>query len=147
MASVYPGDAYVDWTCIDGYNKYTTWLTFPQVFNGVGITWLGQSYNEITALAPTKPLMIGETASLEAGDGGTKKGGWLKDMLLTQIPYNYPKIKAIVYFNWNDNNTAYTFPIESSAASIAGFKQGIQASFYPANIYSNLNTSPIPALR
>lgn len=22
MASLYPGDAYVDWTCLDGYNKY-----------------------------------------------------------------------------------------------------------------------------
>lgn len=144
VSGLYPGDAYVDWTCLDGYNKYTTWLNFNQVFNGIGITWLYHSYDTITALAPNKPLMIAETASLEAGDGGTKKGAWHRDMLLTQIPTYFPKIKAIVYFNWDDRNAANTFPIESSPASMDGFASGISSSFYPANIFSNLNTSPIP---
>src|SRR5215218_6342155 len=26
MSSIYPGSGYVDWTCLDGYNKYSTWL-------------------------------------------------------------------------------------------------------------------------
>lgn len=147
MSQVFPGTSYVDWTCLDGYNKYTgTWLNFNQVFDGVGITWLFHSYDQITALAPTKPLMIGETASLEAGDGGAKKAAWFKDMLWTQIPNNYPKIKAIVYFNWDDRNTANTFPIQSTQSSMDGFAAGIGSSLYPANDYSNLNTSPIPPL-
>lgn len=145
MSGLYPGDAYVDWTCLDGYNKYTTWLNFEQVFNAAGINWLGQSYNEITNLAPGKPLMLGEFASQEAGDGGAKKAAWLQDMLLTQLPAKFPKIKAVVYFNWNDGSTANSFPIESSPAATDAFKQGISASVYPANVYSNLNTSPIPA--
>lgn len=146
FSGLYPGDAYVDWTCLDGYNKYPVWLNFNQILNGVGITWLYHSYDQIVALAPNKPLMIGETASLEAGDGGAKKSAWLKDLLLTQIPTYFPKVKAVVYFNWDDRSAVNTFPIESTQASIDGFAAGIGSSLYPANIYSNLNTSPIPPL-
>lgn len=146
MSGLYPGDAYVDWTCLDGYNKYTTWLNFNQVINGVGINWLYHSYDQIVALAPNKPLMIGETASLEAGDGGAKKGAWHRDLLLTQIPTFFPKVKAVVWFNWDDRITTNTFPIESSQASIDGFAAGVGSSLYPANLYNNLNTSPIPPL-
>lgn len=147
MKSLYPGDAYVDWTCLDGYNKYTTWLKFNQVFGAQGINWLHNSYAEITGIAPGKPLMLGEVASLEAGDGGTKKAAWIQDMLSTQLPANFPKIKAVVWFNWNDNNSAYTFPIESSQKSINAFAAGISSSYYAPNNFSNLNTSPIPPLK
>lgn len=147
LSALYPGDAYVDWTCLDGYNKYAgTWLSFDQIFNGVGLTWLYKSYDEILSVAPNKPLMIGEYASLEAGDGGAQKGAWHKDVLLNQVPNKFTKVKAIVYFNWNDGNSANTFPIESSQASIDGFAAGIGSSLYPANIFSHLDTSPIPPL-
>lgn len=144
FANVYPGDAYVDWVCLDGYNKYSTWLTFNQVFAAQGINWLHNSYAEITALAPTKPLMLGEFASLEAGDGGANKAAWIRDALLTQLPQHFPKIKAVVWFNWNDGVPDKTFPIESTNASVNAFKQGIQSSYYAANDYSGLNISPIP---
>jgi hypothetical protein len=134
----------VDWTCLDGYNKYSTWLHFSQVFNGEGITWLYHSYDQIVALAPAKPLMLGEFASLEAGDGGAKKAAWFRDALSTQVPIYFPKVKAVVYFNWDDRNPAMTFPIETSQQSVDAFREAIGASIYPANIYSNLNTSPIP---
>jgi beta-mannanase len=79
VASVYPGDDYVDWTCLDGYNKYQTWLGMRSVFTGSGINWLYDSYTDILSVAPNKPIMIGETASLEAGGGGAKKAAWLAD--------------------------------------------------------------------
>ncbi len=146
MASLYPGDAYVDWTCLDGYNKDSTWISFNTVFTGSGITWIKNSYNEILTVAPSKPLMIGEFASLEAGDGGAKKAAWIKDALLTQLPTYFPRIKAIVWFNWNDNNPAMTFPIESSDASIAAFAAGIKPAYYATPNFANLNTAPIPPL-
>jgi len=147
VASLYPGDAYVDWTCLDGYNKYDTWLEFHTLFTGSGIIWLYNSYEEILAVAPTKPIMLGEIASLEAGDGGAKKATWIDDTFITQLPTHFPQIKAIVWFNWDDGIPAYTFPIESSQASIDAFAASIRANYYVGNIFANLNTSPIPPLR
>jgi beta-mannanase len=43
--SVLPGDAYVDWVALDGYNKVGTgmgWQTWNQIFS--------KSYQDITAL-------------------------------------------------------------------------------------------------
>jgi hypothetical protein len=144
MSSLYPGDAYVDWTCLDGYNKESTWLAFDQLFAARGINWIHNSYQEILNVAPTKPMMIGETASLEAGDGGAKKAAWIQDAFMTQLPTYFPRIKAVLWFNWNDNNPVYTFPIESSSAAQKAFAAGIGSSYYAANGYGNLNTSPIP---
>jgi hypothetical protein len=144
MSALYPGDAYVDWTCLDGYNKYSTWLHFQTLFTGTGIDWLYNSYQEILNVAPGKPIMLGETASLEAGDGGAKKAAWITNALITQLPAHFPMIKAIVWFNWDDGNPAYTYPIESSAASTQAFANAIRSEYYAANNYANLNTSPIP---
>jgi hypothetical protein len=147
MASLYPGDAYVNWSCLDGYNKNNPWLGFYTLFTGYNLTWLNNSYKEITTVAPAKPIMLGEFASLEAGDGGAKKAFWTKDALTTQVPINFPKVKAIVWFNWNDNNPSLTWPIESSAAAQSAFAQGIGISYYAANNFAGLSTSPIPPIR
>lgn len=146
MASLYPGDGYVDWTCLDGYNKASTWLEFNQVFGADNIDWLHDSYAEITNLAPSKPLMIGETASLEAGDGGAKKAAWIKAAFAKFLPSRFPKIKGVLWFNWDDRNPAYSFPIQSSNAATQAFAEGIGSSYYAANDFANLEVSPIPPL-
>lgn len=146
LHSLYPGDTYIDWTCLDGYNKYGAWLEFNQVFGGDGINWLHDSYKEITTLAPNKPLMIGETASLEAGDGGAKKAKWTTAAFAQHLPIRFPKIKAVVWFNWDDRNPLYSFPITSTPAALQAFTQGIGSPYYAANNFSNLDESPIPPL-
>ena len=146
LASVYPGDAYVDWTAFSVFNRYPTWLGLNSLITGSGgITWLKNTYNEILAVAPNKPMMIAQWASVEAGDGGAKKAAWITDALTTQIPLNFPKIKAVVWFNWDDN-AGKTFPIESSQAATNAWAAGIGSSVYATNQYANLNTSPIPPL-
>jgi hypothetical protein len=96
-------------------------------------------------VAPSKPMMLAEFASIEAGDGGAKKAAWITDALITQIPTNFPKIKAIVYMNW-DINTGKTYPIESSQAATDAWAAGISSPIYASNQYASLNISPIPAL-
>jgi hypothetical protein len=137
MASLYPGDAYVDWTALDGYNKYSTWLAFNQVFAGAGITWLYNSYHELLSIAPSKPIMLAEVASLEAGDGGAKKAAWTSDALTVQIPANFPAIRAIVWFNWNADPSS-SFVIESSSAAQSAFASGIASPVYAANDFTSL---------
>jgi hypothetical protein len=97
-------------------------------------------------VAPNKPIMIGETASLEAGDGGAKKAAWLTDAFGSQLPQNLPRIKAVVLFNWDDNDPALgSLPIESSPQSIQAFKSAIASPYYAGNLFGNIDTSPIPA--
>ena len=130
-ASLYPGDAYVDWTCLDGYNWGTNpwnpnvWLTFSQTF--------GPSYSNITgSIAPSKPMVIGETASTEYGGS---KAAWITDMLKTQLPLNFPKIKGFLWFEMWDSR-GYDWPIILSSTSQSAFATNIKLSSYAANQFA-----------
>jgi hypothetical protein len=123
----YPGDGYVDWTCLDGYNKGSSTDSFANLF--------GPSYQNLLTIAPTKPIIIGEIGSLEYASG--VKASWMNDVFVTQLPTNYPKIKGFLWFNWRINECDnfcgnQPFPIESSASSLSGFHNGIQTSHYAA---------------
>jgi chitodextrinase len=134
MASVYPGDAYVDWTGLNGYNWGSGpgggWMSFDQVFH--------TSYANLLQIAPSKPIMLGEVASEELGGS---KAAWITDMLTTQLPQNYPQIKAVLWFNWRifEKNMYWNWEIESSAASQAAFANGIASSYYaPGGAFASL---------
>jgi beta-mannanase len=145
LSTLYPGGAYVDWTALSVYNRGSTWMTFNQNMTGNGFTWMKNSYNEVLKVAPYKPMMLAQWGSIEAGDGGTKKAAWLKDALINQVPTNFPKVKALIYFNWNAPN-GESFPIQSSQAATAAWAAGIAMAKYAPNQFANFNTSPIPAL-
>jgi hypothetical protein len=147
----YPGDSYVDWTCVDGYNKSTSMTTFSSLFTD-SYNVLQQKVSGADTACSTlvdscnpgkKPMMIGEWATVEAGDGGGKKAAWIKDALLTQLPNNFPKIKAVVWFNWN---TTANQIIESTSTALSGFKTGISLSYFAANNFGSITTSPIAAI-
>jgi hypothetical protein len=153
MAQVYPGASYVDWIGLDGYNFYTKqampWMSFAQVYSGdkALVSNSMDSYTEITKLALGKPLMITEFASVEAGDGGTKKAQWIKDAFTDSIINRYPQIKAVVWFNWNAGNAALTWPIESSTASKNAFASAISNGTYLSNVFANLANGKIQPRR
>jgi beta-mannanase len=143
---LYPGDAYVDWTCLHGYNTGgDTWRSFHQLFSGHPRNPY-DSYGDMLKLAPSKPIMLGEWASAEGDDGGARKAAWIQDALQVQIPQNYPNIRAVVWFNWNTDRWK-SYDIESSRASIEAFSTAIAPSFYATNDFATLSVSPIPALR
>jgi Glycosyl hydrolase family 26 len=135
LKSLYPGDAYVDWVGMDGYNWGTVsqhqWQTFAQVFQ--------QTYNEMLTIS-SKPFMIAETASTELGGN---KAGWITDGFSNQLPHAFPKIKAVVWFNENKETD---WRIESSPAAQMAFANAISSNIYASNQYATLNTSPIPPL-
>jgi hypothetical protein len=136
LSSLYPGDAYVDWTCLDGYNwgtdpaKPDAWRSFEQLFRA--------SYDLVAeTIAPAKPLMIGETGSTEIGGS---KATWLRNALLTEIP-RFPKLKAFLYFNLHDDGVDWQ--IESSTSAQTAFAQGIASDTYTGSEFANLTDSPI----
>ena len=66
-----PGDEYVDWVGIDGYNFGTaksgmSWRSFNETFKG--------TYDIVTGLT-SRPVMIGETGSTESGGD---KAAWIR---------------------------------------------------------------------
>lgn len=141
LTQLYPGDAYVDWTALDGYNKATdasSWLGFGQIF-GLSPWSKMNSYQQLVSLAPSKPIMVGETATAIVGGD---PGAWASDALLTQLPQNFPQIKALVWFNWDGGGTE-TWPIETTPELQAGFRQGVTSSYYASNTFANLPAGPI----
>jgi hypothetical protein len=120
LEQLYPGDAYVDWTCTDVYNGSTVWTSFSSL--------LGPTYTHLLEIAPDKPVMIGETSSLE---GGGSKATWIRDAL-SQLPTTFPQVRALNWFNWriNQNGGWNPWPIESSAAAQQAFAAGISSSYF-----------------
>jgi hypothetical protein len=137
LGSLYPGDAYVDWTCLDGFNWGTgpssatgQWRSFDFLYNPL--------YHQITdTIAPSKPLVIGEVASSEIGGS---KAGWIHNMFM-HLPVDYPKIRGLVWMEQYDG--AMDWPIETSTTATSEFATGIQSSAYVTNGYSSAATSPI----
>jgi hypothetical protein len=128
FAQLYPGDAYVDWTCLDGYNQNANSTSFASLYT--------QSYNDLLKVAPTKPVMIGEIGSLEYSAG--VKANWISNML-SELPTQFPQIKALVWFNWRcgSSGTYKNWEVESSASSQAAFSNGISAPYYaPASSFT-----------
>lgn len=134
LAALYPGNAYVDWIGMDGYNWSTIqghhWQSFAQVFQ--------QTYTDILGRFPGKPLVIAETASAEKGGD---KASWISDALLTQLPAFFPEVKAFVWFNENKETD---WRVESSAAARAAFAGAVASRIYASNRYANLQAIPIP---
>jgi mannan endo-1,4-beta-mannosidase len=128
--SLYPGDGYVDWTCLDGYNWGTNrssgWESFDKVYN--------YSYSEILKFAPSKPMMIGEFGSVEQGGS---KSNWFTDALSTQIPGKYKQVRAAVYFDWAFDGVDWRITTSNSARD--GFRKGIGSSYYAPNQFGSIS--------
>jgi mannan endo-1,4-beta-mannosidase len=137
LSSLYPGDAYVDWTGLDGYNWGTNpasprgWRTFDQLFR--------RSYDEITeAVAPSKPMMLAEVGSSEYGGS---KADWIRDAL-TRVPTEYRQVRAMLWFDKFDDNMDW--PIETSAPATGAFAEGIGQPVYVGAGYGGLSGGAIP---
>jgi hypothetical protein len=136
LSSLYPGDAYVDWTGLDGYNwgtdpvKPDRWRSFDELF--------GSTYHRIAdTIAPSKPLLISEMSSTEYGGS---KAGWIQDAL-AKIPASYPKIGGLLWFDTYIEGMDW--PIESSTAATSAFAEGIGNPAYAGNAYAELSGDSI----
>ena len=115
----YPGDDFVNWIGISGYNWFTNNGGLPQnrsfddIFSAI--------YVELSKINSDKPMMISEFASEDFNTGITKKSNWIIDAFL-KIKYSYPRIRN---YNWFNINKERAWRIDSpnsgnpSAAKIA----------------------------
>ncbi len=141
LASLYPGNEYVDWTGLDGYNYGTNpahpdrWRNFDQLYR--------TTYRELAEeIAPTKPMVIGEMGSTESGGS---KADWIQEAL-SEVPSEFPKVRGLLWFEKYEDGMDW--PIESSAAATSAFASGIQNPIYLGNEFGSITESPVaPAAR
>ena len=92
----YPGEGFVDWVAVDGYNwgasqSWSAWRSPADV--------LGPMVDRVRALAPTLPLAVTETASTSATAAGADlagKSAWVTE-LYAWLPAN--GVRMVVWFN------------------------------------------------
>ncbi|MET0558018.1 MAG: glycosyl hydrolase [Solirubrobacterales bacterium] len=130
LASLYPGDDYVDWTSLDGYNwGGSEWTSFSDLYR--------TTYQRIVdKIAPTKPMVIAEVGSSE---NGGSKSAWIAEML-KQLPTEFPQIRGVVWF---DKFIDGDWPIETSAAATQAFAAGIQSAPFRGADYGSLGGGPV----
>jgi hypothetical protein len=147
LQDVYPGDSYVDWLGMNGYNWGTSvywescpckssWESFGKVFD--------ETYHALVALA-NKPIMIGETASSEKGGN---KANWITNGLVHEIPEKYPQIRALTWFHTkatglDTNKHGQVVPtavvdwrITSSKQARNAFRKAVANDYYQASLRS-----------
>jgi Glycosyl hydrolase family 26 len=136
LGELYPGDSYVDWTGIDGFNwgqrhGSPGWQSFNEVFRN--------TYKRIIKrVAPHKPMMLAEVASTEKGGN---KPNWIKDMLVA-VRHHYRNVRAFVWYDVDDRGT--NWPIERRKQDYKAFRAGIRASAFRPNEFGGIVRSPIP---
>jgi mannan endo-1,4-beta-mannosidase len=132
LDDLYPGDHYVDWTCLDGYNSGKPWRSFRALFR--------PSYKLLTGtFGRSKPLIVGETGSTEVGGN---KAAWIRGAL-SAAATAFPRLKGILYF---DKYDTMDWPIETSRAAQSAFARGVAAPTYAANRFATLGPGLIQPL-
>lgn len=112
LTGAFPGDSYVDYVGIDGYNwgvdsaGHPTWYSFDRLFSG--------AYATLSALT-AKPLLITEMASSEEGGD---KAAWISDAYQQLAASKYARIVGVFWFNENKERD---WRIESSPTAQQAF--------------------------
>lgn len=116
FASYYPGDSYVDWFGVDGYNfgdnhdVWHHWETFDEVFD--------PALAELAAISLEKPLMIAEFGCAD----GPRKAAWILDAY-RKIQEN-PRIRIAIWFNLDKRREGEpNWSVNSDPNALAAFNR------------------------
>lgn len=97
VSNYWPGNEYVDWIGLDGYNFFPKdpwggirpYRSFDDCFR--------QLYDDCAKLGP-QPMMIAEFGCGEFEHETYSKPGWMKDAF-TKMKTEYPRVKIFTWFN------------------------------------------------
>jgi hypothetical protein len=135
LSALYPGNRYVNWTCIDGYNGDNPWRSFGSIY--------GDTYASVMSVAPRKPMLVGEVSSTEAGGS---KAAWINSMFAT-LPSLFPNIRGVLWYEANAPGPGghRDWTVDSSPSSLRALRAGLKSPLYRSNTYSGAHIAPIPA--
>ncbi len=136
LAPLYPGDEYVDWTCMDGFNWGSnptnphSWKGFKEIF--------APTYRKLVKqIAPSKPVMLAEMAST---GHGRAKAKWINDMF-KELHTNFRRIRGLIWFDQVDRGVDW--PLETSPAAARAFSKGVRKRSFRGNGQAAVVASPI----
>jgi Glycosyl hydrolase family 26 len=124
---LYPGDEWVDWVAIDGFD-FGAWESWPS-FTGV----FDSTYDRLTALT-RRPLMIAETG---ANEEGGDKAAWIASALGREAP-RFSHLRALVWFD--AQRPTGDFRVASSPGSLAAFREAVASPVYGTTRATLLST-------
>ncbi len=101
----YPGDAYVDWVGVSGYNFDGE--TPHTLFNPL-----------VQAYGKRKPIMLAETAAVS--HGAHTKAPWIKQ--LSSYVAATPSIGAVVWFDTDTHTAKHNFRPDTDAETLAAYR-------------------------
>jgi hypothetical protein len=106
MERYYPGDAYVDWVGVSGYNFYRE--SPSTLFRHV-----------VSAYGKRKPIIVTETAAIE--HGGRSKADWIT--ALSAYVRRTPSIGGVVWFDTDvQHDSEHNFRFDSTAGALAAYR-------------------------
>jgi mannan endo-1,4-beta-mannosidase len=114
-SAYFPGDDYVDWLAIDGYNWGDTrdgsnWTSLGDLFR--------PAYQTLADLSE-KPLMIAEVGCAESGGDKAK---WMEEAFQT-LREDFTRVEVVVWFN---TRKECDWRIDSSPDSLVAFKKALE---------------------
>ena len=126
LVGLYPGDQYVDWIGVDGYNggselPWGGWLTPEELYL--------PTVREIRGFTQ-KPLLLTEVASAEAGGS---KAAWIRSLF--QMLQQQPDILGFV---WVEVNREADWRIVSSREAAEAFRSGVANPRFTAALPATL---------
>jgi hypothetical protein len=123
----YPGDSYVDWIGADGYNwapklPHSSWRSLATIFSPF-YQW---------AAHQSRPLLIGEFGSGEGSPGA--KASWFRQAA-QQLRAEFPRIRAVVYFNSRHENFGFQFDwrVNTSKSALIAFRTFVNETYFKAH--------------
>jgi hypothetical protein len=112
MERYYPGDQYVDWVGVSGYNFFAE--SPRTLFRHV-----------VRAYGRKKPIMLSETAAIE--HGGKSKAEWIT--ALAAYVRRTPSIGAVVWFDTDvQHDSAENFRFDSTGTALAAYRTMVRSS-------------------
>jgi hypothetical protein len=111
--AAYPGDEYVDWVALDGYD-FESNASFSDIFSKV--------YSQVLAKVD-KPIYIGEFAT---GRSGKDKADWLREMH-SSLKAQFRGVKGLVYFSVRKERD---WRLDGSPEALAGAKDVLSQPFF-----------------
>jgi beta-mannanase len=127
VENYYPGDDYVDWFGMDGYNWYPKdpwggvrpYQDFDTAFRPL--------YDRLVAMA-SKPISISEMGSGEFTYGQINKADWIAETFTRMKSH-----PAIRLFSWFNVNKELDWRVNSSPAALAAFRSMMSDPFFESD--------------
>ncbi|WP_305783886.1 glycoside hydrolase family 26 protein [Symbioplanes lichenis] len=112
MRNYYPGDDYVDWVGVSGYDFYQEKPS--TLFDPI-----------VGSYGAKKPIIVSETAAIDFG--GSTKADWTDD--LNAYARRTPEISALVWFDTDTHNDT-NFRIDSTPGALAAYRRMARNSHF-----------------